>query len=559
MHFSTLSLVAGLSTLLAPVLAQTWSSCNPMNTTCPANPALGESYNFNFSSAQFLKESWNITAGSLSYGDQGTEFTVAKQGDSPTVQSNFYIFFGSVSVVMKAATGQGIVSSIVLESDDLDEVDWEFMGGNNTSAETNYFGKGNTTSYDRAIYYGVDNPTGSFHNYTVDWTSDRIEWLIDGTLVRTLAYADALGGENFPQTPMNIRIGIWAGGDPSNSQGTIEWAGGATDYAGCPYTMYVSHVNIQDYSTGSAYNWGDKTGSWKSIDIIAGTSVAAANIANPNAVSSSDSSSSSSSSSSSGIGSSVDSGSSSGTSSSGNSTSSNSSSTNPVVSAADKWKALPTSTKTAVYAGSGAAAAILISAAIFFCARQRRAGRRERDAYNAKIEKEREDAYRDQMELREQGLGGWDSQRALGEDSLGGWAGNAANMEKSGHVPPVPKLPGNVSVNEVPSRSGTPGTGMGIDRGMARSPAATIVSPIPQSPARGNWNGGNDGGFNSNVDTAYHGGYGGNRSPASPGDFDFGGQQPVWAQQPQQTWPQQQPQQQPERSFPRSHQGYQQF
>lgn len=269
MRFTTLPLVAALSTLLAPALAQTWSSCNPMNETCPANPALGISHSFAFNSSDILKESWNITAGNLTYGDQGTEFILAAEGDSPTVQSNFYIFFGSVSVVMRAATGQGIISSVVLESDDLDEVDWEFIGSNNTSVETNYFGKGNTTAYDRAIYYAVDDPTGSFHNYTVDWTADRIEWLVDGTLVRTLAYADALGGENYPQTPMNIRIGIWAGGDPSNSEGTIEWAGGETDYTACPYTMYVTSVDVHDYSSGSAYKWGDKTGSWESIEIVA--------------------------------------------------------------------------------------------------------------------------------------------------------------------------------------------------------------------------------------------------------------------------------------------------
>lgn len=48
---------------------------------------------------------------------------------APTLNSNDYIFFGNIEVVMKAATGQGIVSSFVLESDDLDEVDWEWLGG----------------------------------------------------------------------------------------------------------------------------------------------------------------------------------------------------------------------------------------------------------------------------------------------------------------------------------------------------------------------------------------------------------------------------------------------
>ena len=33
---------------------------------------------------------------------------------------------------MKAAKGTGIVSSIVFESTDLDEIDWEFLGGDST-------------------------------------------------------------------------------------------------------------------------------------------------------------------------------------------------------------------------------------------------------------------------------------------------------------------------------------------------------------------------------------------------------------------------------------------
>lgn len=42
---------------------------------------------------------------------------------------------------MKSAAGQGIISSIVIQSDDLDEIDWEWIGSNNTIAQSNYFGK----------------------------------------------------------------------------------------------------------------------------------------------------------------------------------------------------------------------------------------------------------------------------------------------------------------------------------------------------------------------------------------------------------------------------------
>jgi hypothetical protein len=264
-----LSILGASALLIAPAFAQTWTLCNPLNTTCPPDPALGISHNFVFNTSKTVSDSFNITAGALTYGSNGAEFTIAKKGDSPTIQSQFYIFFGSVSVIMKAASGQGIISSIVLESDDLDEVDWEFMGGNSTHAETNYFGKGNDTSFDRAFYYPVSsNVQENFHNYTVVWTSDKLEWLIDGQLVRTLPYAAANGGNTYPQTPMTVRLGIWAGGDPGNSKGTIEWAGGLTDYSKGPYTMYVQSATISDASTGKAYEYGDHSGSWQSIKVV---------------------------------------------------------------------------------------------------------------------------------------------------------------------------------------------------------------------------------------------------------------------------------------------------
>lgn len=262
-------LLSLLPTFIAPVFAQTFTDCNPLNKTCPADPALGIDYTFNFTSAP-VDGTWNTTAGTVTYdATNGAEFTISEKGQSPTIQSNFYIFFGRVEAIMRSATGTGIVSSVVMESDDLDEVDWEMIGGNNTTVETNYFGKGNTTTYDRAIWYPVTDPEGTFHNYTTVWTAEKLEWYIDGTLVRTLLQPDAdNNGNDYPQTPMYIRIGIWAGGDPTeNSAGTVEWAGGETDYSKGPFTMYVKQCRITDYSSGKEYTYGDMTGSWQSIKI----------------------------------------------------------------------------------------------------------------------------------------------------------------------------------------------------------------------------------------------------------------------------------------------------
>jgi beta-glucanase (GH16 family) len=134
-----------------------------------------------------------------------------------------------------------------------------------TEIQTDYFGKGNTTSYDRGTTVTVSDPETTFHTYSIDWTSSRIEWLLDGEVIRTLKYADAVSGKNFPQTPMRVRIGIWAGGDPDNSEGTIEWAGGETDYTEGPFSMYIESVNITNYTPAQHYKYTDKTGAYTSI------------------------------------------------------------------------------------------------------------------------------------------------------------------------------------------------------------------------------------------------------------------------------------------------------
>lgn len=57
-------------------------------------------------------------------GPLGAEFTIHKQGDAPTLETEFAFLFGVAEVKMRAANGTAVVSSIVLESDDLDEIDW---------------------------------------------------------------------------------------------------------------------------------------------------------------------------------------------------------------------------------------------------------------------------------------------------------------------------------------------------------------------------------------------------------------------------------------------------
>lgn len=264
---------AALAVATPLVSAQTYSECNPMKATCPANKGSTESnLHFDFTKASALDQ-FKVSGGSVPTGSNGAEFTINKEGDAPTIVSDFYFFYGELSIEMKAAPGQGIVSSAFLQSDDLDEVDWEALGGKDNTIETNYFGKGDTTTYDRETWVDVSSPQTSFHTYTIQWSKDTVNWLIDGAIVRTLNYKDAQGGARFPQTPMNIHIGIWAGGAPTNGQGTIDWAGGLTDYSKGPFSMYIKSISVKNANPAESYTWSDKSGSAESIQFTGSKAV----------------------------------------------------------------------------------------------------------------------------------------------------------------------------------------------------------------------------------------------------------------------------------------------
>lgn len=256
-----------LATIASSLAGYTYA-CNPLTATCPPDPALGTSFTENFSGppSRFTEV---LNGGEITYGSNGVELTLNKRFDNPSLISDFYIMFGKVEIVLQAAQGTGIVSSFYLQSDDLDEIDIELFGGDPYEFQSNYFVQGNTTTFDRGEYHPTSSsPLSNFHTYTIEWTSDSLSWILDGVNVRTLVAATAPQG--YPQTPMKVFAGIWAGGDPSNPPGTIEWAGGITDYSQAPFNMYIKSLSVSDYSTGTQYEYTDQTGFWQSIKAVGG-------------------------------------------------------------------------------------------------------------------------------------------------------------------------------------------------------------------------------------------------------------------------------------------------
>ena len=130
-----------------------------------------------------------------------------------------------------------------------------------------------------------------------------MEWFIDGASIRVTEFAGkgTNGGLNYPQTPMDVRLvshkhaqlstnalsnvnqGIWAGGDPKQPQGVIDWSGGLTSFDDV-YTMRVKSLQVSDYSEGKEYTWSDRSGSWQSIKATSGNSTVLNEIYEPSGV-----------------------------------------------------------------------------------------------------------------------------------------------------------------------------------------------------------------------------------------------------------------------------------
>ncbi|EAQ85079.1 hypothetical protein CHGG_09093 [Chaetomium globosum CBS 148.51] len=232
--FTTVALAASL------VSAQTFTECDPTKRDgCPNPKAVGSKVvdiDFRKGANSFFKPADGTT---LKYDDNlGAIFSISNEKNAPTIGSKKYIFFGQVDVTVRAARGVGVVTSFVLQSDDLDEIDWEWLGGDATQVQTNFFSKGCTDTYDRGGFSPVADPVNQFHTYTIKWTPEQLDWIIDGAV------------------------------------GTIDWAGGITDFTDAPFDGYYQSLRIQDYMGGKGakeateYHYTDRSGTWQSIKVV---------------------------------------------------------------------------------------------------------------------------------------------------------------------------------------------------------------------------------------------------------------------------------------------------
>ncbi|EGR49176.1 uncharacterized protein TRIREDRAFT_41768, partial [Trichoderma reesei QM6a] len=223
---------------------------------CPPDPAFATETSFDFTRTSWDDDQFTSfwTADSSTIKDKrqlaldntegkGAAFIVWQDGQAPTLTSTKYLLFGKVSVQAQAAKGPGLITAIVLKSDSGDEIDWELLGAYENQAQTNYFYDGQPLFNTYNTTHHLD--TSSFsqpHTYAIEWTPASLTFSIDGVVRKTWhnpsddsdsdSDSDSvIPASKWPQTPMQIKLGIWSVSNASDP-GTISWAGGLPDWSG---------------------------------------------------------------------------------------------------------------------------------------------------------------------------------------------------------------------------------------------------------------------------------------------------------------------------------------
>ncbi|PWN51694.1 concanavalin A-like lectin/glucanase [Violaceomyces palustris] len=176
---------------------------------------------------------FTLDSGTLGRGPEGVLLQL-KAPIQSKISTTQYILYGTIEATIRHEAIQGLVAAFITMSDIKDEIDWEFTTSDPSDAKTNFFWMGVIDSSN-----GLDvTPSSSFsvadwHTFTLDWKPDALKWKVDGKTIRTLKASDA--GSKYPRSPSRVQFSTWAGGNSTNPEGTIEWAGGPIDWESAEY------------------------------------------------------------------------------------------------------------------------------------------------------------------------------------------------------------------------------------------------------------------------------------------------------------------------------------
>ncbi|KAL7910978.1 glycoside hydrolase family 16 protein [Trichoderma velutinum] len=289
--FLLLSLYLALSVLAS---LKDLSHCDPLkkDARCPPDPLFASKTSFDFTKTTWddqFNSFWTVDSSTLQDKRQlsfnntdgkGAAFNIWQDGQAPTLTSDKYLLFGRVSVEVQAVKGPGIITAIVLKSDSGDEIDWELLGAFENQAQTNYFYDGQPlfNTYNTTYHLDVSS-FASTQKYGIEWTPTNLSFSINNIVHKSWHIGD-IPASKWPQTPMQVKLGIWTVSN-SSDPGTVTWAGGLPNWPGHDadknlYSAYFKTVELEDYTGGCnetdkgadvEYLYDERTTGWQDIEI----------------------------------------------------------------------------------------------------------------------------------------------------------------------------------------------------------------------------------------------------------------------------------------------------
>ncbi len=89
------------------------------------------------------KAKW-VSSGEPAHFEDQVLLTMPMDSVGTLLASTGYMLYGSVSATLKTSRGRGVVTAFILLSDVLDEIDFEFIGVDLETAQSNYYFQGIT-------------------------------------------------------------------------------------------------------------------------------------------------------------------------------------------------------------------------------------------------------------------------------------------------------------------------------------------------------------------------------------------------------------------------------
>jgi len=220
------------------------------------------------------KTDWVMDGNAVAF-DGNVLLTMAEGTVGTLLASSTYMWYGNVKAKFKTSRGAGVVTAFILLSDVKDEIDYEFVGTELETAQTNFYWQG-VPNYSNSANISLSDTFNNYHTYEIDWTPDEITWSVDGQVGRTKKRSETWNATSnrwdFPQTPARVQLSLWPGGLATNAKGTIDWAVGLVNWddAGTNGYYYASFesVEISCYSgksgvgsnSGTSYTYNDRSG-----------------------------------------------------------------------------------------------------------------------------------------------------------------------------------------------------------------------------------------------------------------------------------------------------------